>query len=404
MSRDKKQPQGCGCANIPISVVILFVGLSWWGLSHKDNRDMITNLFTKFLPKTQQIAISILNPAPDITPKPTVTPTPVNTVNPETEIKPTLTPETPAPKTRLPQNNWEKKAIRGIYFSRYHITNNTNERTIRERVRQYKNQGFNAIIHGVWGNGCTMYHSQVMQEKLGFRSCPNKFQPQWLDWLIDEAHKQGMEVHAYFEKGIKIDKNSPIFDLAISRRWVVPGIDRTYANIEHYVLDVEIPEVANFFKNISVEFVQKYPQIDAVQWDDYLGYHAELPGKEDRTAKLTTFVQEMVSAIKQANPNVSFDISHHNPYWAKRYFAADWPNWNADRVFIQVYNDANFNAELKYVREVDGIGISDHQFHRLEYIINNPEIKSVLVFPIDGRPEKTASNLHNLVEQITQKP
>lgn len=150
--------------------------------------------------------------------------------------------------------------------------------------------------------------------------------------------------------------------------------------------------------------MQKYPPIDAVQWDDYLGYHAELPGKEDRTAKLTTFVQEMVSAIKQANPNVSFDISHHNPYWAKRYFAADWPNWNADRVFIQVYNDANFNEELKYVREVDGIGISDHQFHRLEYIINNPEIKSVLVFPIDGRPEKTASNLQKLVEQITQKP
>ena len=250
MSGDKKQPQGCGCANIPISVVILFVGLTWWGLSHKSNRDMITNLFTKFLPETHKIAIPILNPTPtpDITPTPTVTPTPVNTaVNPETEIKPTPTPETPAPKTRLPQNNWEKKAIRGIYFSRYHITNNTNEKTIRQRVRQYKNQGFNTIIHGVWGNGCTMYHSQVMQEKLGFRSCPNKFQPQWLDWLIDEAHKQGMEVHAYFEKGIKIDKNSPIFDLAISRRWVVPGIDRTYANIEHYVLDVEIPEVANFF-------------------------------------------------------------------------------------------------------------------------------------------------------------
>jgi uncharacterized lipoprotein YddW (UPF0748 family) len=418
MSGDKKQPKGCGCANIPISVVILFVGLSWWGLSHKGNRDIIANLFTKFLPETQQIAIPILNPTPtpnitptptltptpNITPTPTVTPTPVNTVNPETEIKPTPTPETPAPKTRLPQNNWDKKAIRGIYFSRYHITNNTNERTIRERVRQYKSQGFNTIIHGVWGNGCTMYNSQVMQEKLGFKSCPNKFQAQWLDWLIDEAHKQGMEVHAYFEKGIKIDKNSPIFDLAISRRWVVPGIDRTYANIEHYVLDVEIPEVANFFKNISVEFVQKYPQIDAVQWDDYLGYHAELPGKEDRTAKLTTFVREMVSAIKQANPNVSFDISHHNPYWAKRYFAADWPNWNADRVFIQVYNDANFNAELKYVREVDGIGISDHQFHRLEYIINNTQIKSVLVFPIDGRPEKTASNLQKLVEQITQKP
>ncbi len=414
MSRPKKEPKGCGCANIPISVILLLLGGSWWLFSQKGNRDMIANLVTNLLSEHQQIAIPILNPTPTptvtptptptVTPTPTPIPTPGDTVKSDTKPKPASPPPTPEQKTALPQTPWEKKAIRGIYFSRYHITNNANEKTIRQRVRLYRSQGFNTIIHGVWGNGCTMYNSDVMQKKLGFNSCPNKFQAQWLDWLIDEAHQQGMEVHAYFEKGIKIDKNSPIFDLAIARRWVVPGIDRTYANIEHYVLDVEIPEVANFFKNISVEFVTKYPQIDAVQWDDYLGYHAELPGQVDRTANLTKFVQEMVSAIKQANPNVSFDISHHNPYWAKRYFAADWPNWNADRVFIQVYNDDNFQAELKYVRQVDGIGISDNQFHRLGDIINNKDIKSVLVFPIDGKPEKTAANLHNLVQSITQKP
>lgn len=42
--------------------------------------------------------------------------------------------------------------------------------------------------------------------------------------MIDEAHKNSMEVHAYFEKSIKIDKNSPIFDL---------GIDRTYAGVDY---------------------------------------------------------------------------------------------------------------------------------------------------------------------------
>ena len=38
-----------------------------------------------------------------------------------------------------------------------------------------------------------------------------------------------MQVHAYFEKGIKIDKNSPIFNLAITQKWIVPGIDKTYS-------------------------------------------------------------------------------------------------------------------------------------------------------------------------------
>ncbi|BAY47975.1 hypothetical protein SAMD00079811_55940 [Scytonema sp. HK-05] len=243
-----------------------------------------------------------------------------------------------------------------------------------------------------------MYNSEVMQQTLGYRSCPNQFQEKWLDWLIDEAHKQGMQVHAYFEKGIKIDKNSPIYDLATSRRWIVPGVDKTYVGIDHYVLDVQIPEVASLFKNILVEFVQKYPNIDAVQWDDYLGYYAELPGKIDRTSNLTNLLQEMITAMKQANSTVSFDICHHNPYWAKRYFAADWQNWNVDRVFIQAYNEANFQEELNYAKNYAGIAITDRQLHRLKELVDNQAIKSILVFPLSGKPEETASSLKSLTQ------
>ena len=245
----------------------------------------------------------------------------------------------------------------------------------------------------MWGNGCTMYKSEVMEQILGAKSCPNKFNEQWLVWLIDEAHKQGMEVHAYFEKGIKIDENSPIFDLAIRKKWIVPGVDKTYDKIEHYVLDVEMEEVANFFTNILVEFVKKYPNIDAVQWDDYLGYHAELPGKVDRTANLTKFTQRMIKEMKEANNSVSFDICHHNPYWAKKYFAADWEKWSVDRVFIQVYNDDNFQEELNYVRKYDGIAISDKQLHRLQELVNDSNINSVLVFPVLEKPESAASRV-----------
>ncbi len=399
MSSQKKQPNGCGCLNIPISLILVIFGGGYWWFSQKSNLDI-----SKFLPKNQQINIPILNPIPTAT----------STVNPNISLTPTpslsspsnLTPNNkqPFPKTRTPQTTalphtpWEKKVIRGIYLSRYQVTNNADEKTIRERVRYSRSQGINTIIHGVWGNGCTMYNSDVMQQTLGYRSCPNQFQEQWLDWLIDEAHKQGMQVHAYFEKGIKIDKNSPIYDLATSRRWIVPGVDKTYVGIEHYVLDVQIPEVASFFKNILVEFVQKYPKIDAVQWDDYLGYYAELPGKIDRTSNLTNFLQEMITAMKQANSTVSFDICHHNPYWAKRYFAADWQNWNVDRVFIQAYNEANFKDELNYAKNYAGIAITDRQLHRLKELVDNQAIKSILVFPLSGKPEETASSLKSLTQ------
>jgi uncharacterized lipoprotein YddW (UPF0748 family) len=279
----------------------------------------------------------------------------------------------------------------GIYLSRYQVTNNANEQTIRQRIRFYRSQGINTIIHGVWGNGCTMYKSAITQKLLGQQSCPNQFNDHWLEWTIDEAEKQGMEVHGYFEKGIKIDKNSPIYQEAVAKKWLVPGVDKTYSGIEHYVLDVEIPEVAALFKGVVTEFVQKYPKIKAVQWDDYLGYHAELPGAEDRTAKLTKFSQEMIAEMKQANPAVSFDICHHNPYWAKRYFAADWKSWKVDRAFIQAYNEANFKEELAYAENYGGIALTDRQLSHVPDLVKNPKIKAILIFPFSGDPQAVAT-------------
>lgn len=399
----KKENDGCGCASIPISLILLLLGVGYWGFTKLDHLDIgkfLSDNITNFLADNQQQIPPTLTPAP--TQPVSVTSSPPQVIPTETPIThPQISPLPVTPKaSSSPQTPWEKKQIRGIYLSRYQATNNASERMIRERVRYYRAQGMNTIIHGVWGNGCTMYKSEVMQQTFGYKSCPNNFQDKWLDWLIDEAHKQGMQVHAYFEKGIKIDKNSPIFDEAIAKRWIVPGVDKTYADIDHYVLDVEIPEVANLFKQISVEFVQKYPTIDAVQWDDYLGYHADLPGKVDRTAHLTNFVQQMRADIKQANPNVSFDLCHHNPYWGKRYFAADWQNWNVDRAFIQIYNDDNFKQELTYAENYEGVALSDQQLHRLKELVDNPKIKSILVFPSSGKPEETAASVKKSISMI----
>ncbi len=402
-----KKASGCGCSSVPISLIILILGGGYWWFIHLGHLNI-----SKLLPNKQETTAPQTPTVPEANGKianslpteaiPTGIPTtaaatPIPVTPQKSPLYPNSSP-TVANSSPSPQTPWDKKAIRGIYLSRYQITNNADEETIRARVRFYHDRGINTIIHGVWGNGCTMYNSKVMQQILGYKSCPNQFQDRWLDWLIDEANKQGMQVHAYFEKGIKIDKNSPIFDLATSKKWIVPGVDKTYAGIDHYVLDVEIPEVANLFKKILVEFVQKYPTIDAVQWDDYLGYHAELPGKVDRTAHLTNFLQQMIADMKKANPTISFDLCHHNPYWAKRYFAADWLSWKVDRVFIQAYNDANFKQELDYAENYAGVAITDNQLYHLKELADNTKIKSVLVFPFSGKPEETATKIKNFTQ------
>ena len=397
---NRKQGGGCGCANIPISLILLVIGAGYWWLQKNGLPDVDVERINRLLARIPGVEIAIpVKEVPPPTP-PTPTPTlPPKAIEDNPIPTPPAKPQQPTATKILPQTAWSQKNIRGIYISRYQVTNNASEQTIRDRVRYYKAQGFNTIIHGVWGNACTMYKSQVMQQTLEIDSCPNQFRDDWLNWLIDEAHQQGMEVHAYFEKGIKIDKNSPIFDRAIAQKWIIPGVDRTYTGVEHYLLDVENPQVANFFRDILTEFVQKYPEIDAVQWDDYLGYHTELPGEVDRTSSLTKFVGEMIKSMKQANPNVSFDLCHHNPYWAKRYFAADWKNWDVDRIFIQNYNEKNFQAELDYIRQYNGIAITDNQFHRLPKILADKSIESVLIFPLSGKPEQTAAKVNSLTRQ-----
>ncbi|NEQ29899.1 MAG: family 10 glycosylhydrolase [Leptolyngbya sp. SIO4C5] len=392
----QKENTGCGCGSIPFSVILLFLGVGYWGFKNLDSFNLKSRLpdaIVQYLPGEQPPATASEQPKLN---------QPVSVVSPPSQTVATQTPAAPAPPATQPQpsTNWQQKQIRGIYFSRYQVTNNADEKTIRERVRYLRSQGINTIIHGVWGNGCTMYRSEVMQQTLGLQSCPNQFQEPWLDWLIDEAHKQGMQVHAYFEKGIKLDENSPIFETAIAKRWIVPGVDKTYPEVDHYLLDVEVPAVANLFKQILVEFVQKYPDIDAVQWDDYLGYHADLPGKIDRTAQLTQFVQQMKAEMKAANPNVSFDICHHNPYWGKQYFAADWQNWNVDRAFIQIYNDDNFAAEMQYAEKYAGVAITEKQLHRLAALVNNPKIDSILIFPSTGKPKEAAALVSNAASQL----
>jgi uncharacterized lipoprotein YddW (UPF0748 family) len=326
---------------------------------------------------------------------------PINNHSNEEKIKETETPvNTVSIKTVKP--------IVGIYLSRYHATKNASEDNIRQKVRYYHSQGFNTILHGVAANGCTYYESNVTQRRFGYTKCPeihpNEFKSQWLDWLIDEAHKNGMEVHAYFEKGIKLDQNSPIFNLAKQNNWLLPEIDKTYTGIEHYLLDVNVPDVANYYRELMTEFAQKYSNIDAVQWDDYLAYHTEFKSTPEQTAILTQFVQGMVRAIKNTTPSIKFDICHHNPYWAAQYFAADWQKWGVDQVFIQAYNDQNFGAEVSYAEQFNGLAITDNQLHRLREIINNKKINGLLIFPLHNEKSKETAAKVNQEIQGNLKP
>ena len=116
MSHQKKDQNGWGCSNIPFSIIIAILGGGYWWFIYKQNLDL-----SKLLPTIQRITIPLLNPTLSTSPTPTSSSSSTSDLdsnNQQTSFK-TKTP----PKILLPQTPWEKKVIRGIYLSRYQVTN-----------------------------------------------------------------------------------------------------------------------------------------------------------------------------------------------------------------------------------------------------------------------------------------
>lgn len=131
----KKENAGCGCASIPISFIVVFLGVGCWGLTHLDRLNIgqfLPDNISKLFPNSQQPTAANLPAAPvpvANSPLSQVTPTATPTTNPQllpspaASITPNQSPSPAAsiaPKQSPPsQTAWEKKQIRGIYLSRY---------------------------------------------------------------------------------------------------------------------------------------------------------------------------------------------------------------------------------------------------------------------------------------------
>ena len=150
--------------------------------------------------------------------------------------------------------------------------------------------------------------------------------------LVEEAHKRGMKVHAWFNPyRVSVNtKPSTIAELnntltqvpasvfVLHRNWIRTASDR-------FVLDPGIPEARDWITSIVAEVVQNYP-IDGVQFDDYFytetassplndnetfrrygqGYASKGDWRRHNTQQL---IAQVSTTIKKLNPNVEFGVS-----------------------------------------------------------------------------------------------
>lgn len=230
------------------------------------------------------------------------------------------------------------------------------------KLDKLKNLGINTVFFQVKPDGTALWPSKILPwsdmltGKIG--EDPG-YDP--LQFMLDEAHKRGMKVHAWFnpyrvsvntkpstvtELNRTLSQN-PASVFVLHRDWIRTAGDR-------FVLDPGIPEARNWITSIVAEVVARYP-IDGVQFDDY--FYAESSGsmlndsetfkkqgqgfgsKADWRRHNTQLLIEQVSrTIKQLKPQVEFGVSPAG-VWRNRSHDAAGSDTRGAAAYDEAYAD-----------------------------------------------------------------
>ncbi len=207
------------------------------------------------------------------------------------------------------------------------------QEALKGKLDKLKSLGINTVFFQVKPDGTALWPSKILPWSdmlTGNIGEDPGYDP--LQFMLDEAHKRGMKVHAWFnpyrvsvntksatvtELNSTLSQN-PASVFVLHRDWIRTAGDR-------FVLDPGIPEARSWITSIVAEVVAHYP-IDGVQFDDY--FYAESSGsmlndgetfkkygqgfgsKADWRRHNTQLLIEQVSrTIKQLKPDVEFGVS-----------------------------------------------------------------------------------------------
>ncbi len=233
---------------------------------------------------------------------------------------------------------------------------------LKGKLDKLKSLGINTVFFQVKPDGTALWPSKILPWSdmlTGNIGEDPGYDP--LQFMLDEAHKRGMKVHAWFnpyrvsvntkpstvtELNRTLSQN-PASVFVLHRDWIRTAGDR-------FVLDPGIPEARNWITSIVAEVVARYP-IDGVQFDDY--FYAESFGsmlndgetfkkqgqgfgsKADWRRHNTQLLIEQVSrTIKQLKPEVEFGVSPAG-VWRNRSHDAAGSDTRGAAAYDEAYAD-----------------------------------------------------------------
>ncbi|MEN9339390.1 MAG: hypothetical protein RIQ62_702 [Bacteroidota bacterium] len=203
----------------------------------------------------------------------------------------------------------------------------TQKQQFRALIARCKQNGLNALIVQIRPSADALYHSpyenwsHYLSGKQGVPPSPY-YDP--LTFMVDEAHKQCMEFHAWFNPyRALVDANKNIHTKD-HITWLHPEWFVNYGGKRYF--NPGLPEVRDYFTRVVLDVVKRY-DIDAVHFDDYFypyriagqefgdaatyaKYKGELNNKDDwRRHNVDVLIESLSKKIKEEKPWVKFGIS-----------------------------------------------------------------------------------------------
>ena len=238
--------------------------------------------------------------------------------------------------TAYGKNQPKKREFRGAWIQCVNgqfqgIGTQEMQRTLRYQLDELQKDGVNAIIFQVRAECDALYPSRYepwSKFLTGRQGTPPS--PYWdpLQWMIDECHRRGMELHAWINPYRAKTKTTS--QLA-ANHIAVTHPDRIFSYDGLYILNPALPENRDYICRVVDDIVSRY-DVDGIHIDDYFyPYPAAgqtIPDQRDfqhdsrgftdirdwRRDNVDLFVKQLGETVHQRKPWVKFGVSPFGIY------------------------------------------------------------------------------------------
>ena len=203
------------------------------------------------------------------------------------------------------------------------------QQTLTYQLDELKKTNINVILFQVRAEGDALYQSQLEPWSRYLTGMQGRMpEPYWdpLQWMVEECHKRGMELHAWINPFRAKTKGTP----QLTSAYYQQHPDRFFAYDGLWLFDPGIPENRQYICQVAQDIVSRY-DVDGLHIDDYF-YPYPVPGvtipddrsyamygggmerKAWRRQNVNFFIRDLYHTVHQTKPWVKFGVSPFGIY------------------------------------------------------------------------------------------